>query len=63
MKKVAAATVTFNNGEDEVTTKLLKIDNENGNYIVVDLLEVFDNTNFMKFLNKDIKVKVMTMAE
>ena len=58
VKRVAAATVTFNNGEDEVTTKLLKIDNENGNYIVVDLLEVFDNTNFMKFLNKDIKVKV-----
>lgn len=58
VNRVAAATVTFNNGKEEVTTGLLELDNQNGRYIVVDLLEVLDNQNFSHFVERDVTVSV-----
>ena len=56
--RVAAAVVTFNNGSEEMSTKLLKLDTENGNYIDVDLLDLVDHQNFINFINRNITVKV-----
>ena len=58
INRVAAASVTFNNGKEEVTTELLKLDSENGNYINVNLLKVFDSQNFSHFIDRDIYVTV-----
>lgn len=56
--RVAAATVTFSNGKEELTTGLLKMNKENGNYVVVDLLEILNNQNYKHFVGIDVKVSV-----
>lgn len=58
VSRVAAAVVTFENGTDEISTKLLKLDTENGNYINVDLLSLIENANFANFIGRNINVKV-----
>ncbi len=58
VNRVAAATVTFNNGKEEITTGLMKLDTENGNYLVVDLLELLNNQNFSHFIDRDITLSV-----
>ncbi len=58
VNRAAAATVTLNNGEKQVTTGLLKIDDENGNYINADLLDILNNDNFKDFVNRDVSVSV-----
>lgn len=58
LNRVAGVTVTFNNGKEEITSGLLSLDNENGNYIVVDLLELLNNQNFSYFIDRDIILSV-----
>ena len=56
--RVAAATVTLDNGTKETTTSLLTLDTENGNYIKADLLDLINSENVNDFTGKDIKLKV-----
>ena len=58
VNRVAAATVTFDNGKEEIETKLLPLESDNGNYVKVDLLEILDNQNYSHFINRDVSVSV-----
>lgn len=58
LKRIAAATVTFSNGSKEVTTGLLEINKDNGNYLVVNLLDILNNQNVNDFIGKDITLMV-----
>lgn len=58
LNRIAAATVTLDNENEEITSKLLKLDNENGNYIKVDLLDMLNSDNITHFTGRDVKIKV-----
>ena len=58
LNRVAAAQVTLDNGQEQLTTELLKLDTDNGNYLKVDLLQLLTSENVGRFTGKDITLKV-----
>lgn len=58
LNRVAAAQVILDNGQEQLTTELLKLDTDNGNYLKVDLLQILTNENVSKFTEKDVTLKV-----
>ena len=58
INRVAAAKVVFSNGEEEIETKFLSLNKQNGTYITIDLIDMLNNQNFKTFLGKDISLKV-----
>lgn len=58
VNRVAAAQVVLDNGQEQVTTKLLKLNTDNGNYIKLDLLQLLTSDNVARFTGRDITLKL-----
>ena len=58
INRVAAATLTLDNGQEQISTGLLKLNTDSGNYIKADLLEMLNNDNVKHFTDRDVNVKV-----
>ena len=58
VNRVAAAQVILDNGQEQVTTKLLKLNTDNGNYIKLDLLQLLTSDNVARFTGRDITLKL-----
>ena len=60
VNRVAAVVVTFSTETDSISTKMLKLDTENGNYLNVSFVDLIisSSANLENYIGKDITVNV-----